>query len=51
MYYCKKCRINNNWPQTLATSHGRCEICGDTANCNYISSSMLPIVVIEDNDD
>lgn len=41
MFYCEKCQKKNNWPDSLAKSSGRCEICGEDALCNDVPSSEL----------
>ena len=43
MFYCNKCKEENNWPESISKSMGRCEICGDNnALCNDVPSSRLP---------
>lgn len=46
MFYCEPCRVQHSWPQGLggpfSMSHGRCEICGQTAECHDVPSSHLP---------
>ena len=42
MFYCDKCAERANWPKTYFRSHGRCEICGNTASCSDMPSRMLP---------
>jgi len=42
MFYCEKCRKKWKWPEGLSGSHGRCELCGKTADCYDIPSSELP---------
>lgn len=45
MFYCNKCAIDNNYPQSIGKSVGRCEICNKVCACNDIPSSRLPIYV------
>lgn len=42
MFYCEACREKNDWPDSIMTSRGRCEVCGETANCYDRPSSSLP---------
>lgn len=42
MFYCDKCRIENKYPESIMVSYGRCEMCGDTAECNDMPSAYLP---------
>lgn len=42
MFYCDKCRVKNQWPDSFIRSHGRCEMCGKTASCNDVPSKYLP---------
>lgn len=43
MYYCDDCRKKRGWPESFfSKSTGRCELCGNSAVCNDISSSQLP---------
>lgn len=42
MFYCEKCRKKNKWPESGMGSHGRCEVCGKTADCHDTPSSVLP---------
>lgn len=44
MFYCAPCATKNGWPDYGArASYGRCEVCGNTAGCNDVPSSCLPI--------
>jgi hypothetical protein len=42
MFYDEKCRIRNDWPESLARSHGRCEVCGKSGLCYDVPSGALP---------
>ena len=42
MFYCEKCRIENEWPQSLMQSRGPCEMCHESALCWDKSSKYLP---------
>jgi hypothetical protein len=51
MFYCDKCRIQNNWPGIVAHSFGTCEECGTyRVRCYDIPSSVLrrPVMVVVD---
>lgn len=41
MFYCNKCRKDNNWPDTVIGAYVECEVCGkvDYCNDNYNLSS------------
>lgn len=41
MFFCEPCRKENQWPESIAMSHGECEICGNVADCNDVPSSVL----------
>ncbi len=44
MFFCDPCAAREAWPTSLLSrSHGRCEICGKTADCSDIPSSALPV--------
>lgn len=43
MFYCDECREKKNWPESLAMSIGRCEVCGQMRSCWDVKSSALPI--------
>ena len=45
MFYCDACAKRNGWPHEswLPRSRGPCECCGQTASCNDMPSSALPI--------
>jgi hypothetical protein len=34
MFYCDKCRQEKELPITWSKNYGRCEICGETAECH-----------------
>ncbi len=42
MFFCEKCRVKRDWPESLGKSRGPCEICGKTEICNDVPSSALP---------
>jgi hypothetical protein len=42
MFFCEKCRVKNQWPESLARSRGRCEVCGKNAPCYDVPSGALP---------
>lgn len=42
MFFCDPCGKERGWPQSLAVSYGKCEICDKTGRCNDIPSSKLP---------
>jgi hypothetical protein len=42
MFYCKLCQVKNNYPESISTSVGTCEICGTIAVCYDVPSSHLP---------
>lgn len=42
MFYCEQCRVTNEWPTSMVTSHGRCELCGKGASCWDRHISSLP---------
>ena len=42
MFYCEKCRIEKDWPESITKSYGKCEICEDTCECHDRPSSQLP---------
>ena len=41
MFYCNNCATENKWPETISKSFGRCESCGENAECNNAASSLL----------
>lgn len=43
MFYCSECAKKNDWPETFGQSYGPCELCKQTALCNDMSSSELPM--------
>lgn len=51
MYFCKKCQEENKWPEGLVKSHGKCEVCGITTQCNDIPSSQLPNIKKENENE
>ena len=46
MFFCEKCRVENDWPTSLGgypTSFGHCEMCkAGRQSCYDIPSSCLP---------
>ena len=42
MFFCDKCAEQNNWPQSVVRSRGRCEVCGEVAVCYDMPCSCLP---------
>lgn len=42
MFYCDKCAEKRKWPKTWFKSNGRCEVCGNMAECNDKPSKELP---------
>ncbi len=42
MFYCEDCRVENNWPDSIGLSFGKCEVCGKDAFCNDVPSKQLP---------
>ena len=43
MFYCQPCGQQRGWPETLARSTGRCEVCGAHSLCFDCPSSALPL--------
>lgn len=43
MFYCEKCRKHRHYPESLFKSYGSCELCGKTAICHDVKSSLLPM--------
>lgn len=42
MFYCEPCRVENEWPETIAVkSEGTCEVCGKGAVCHDVPSTWL----------
>lgn len=42
MFYCETCKEKNKYPESIMVSYGRCEICGETAECYDMPSAYLP---------
>jgi hypothetical protein len=42
MFYCEECRKERDWPESIAKSHGPCELCHKTAACHDMPSKYLP---------
>jgi len=43
MFYCNECRVEKGWPQSLAMSVGKCEVCGQSRHCFSVPSKDLPL--------
>jgi hypothetical protein len=43
MFFCEACRRKNNWPDSIFRSRGKCEVCGNVANCSDVPSKYLPL--------
>jgi hypothetical protein len=43
MFYCKKCQVENEWPEGMRRSYGQCELCGHSRPCFDVPSSALPL--------
>lgn len=43
MFYCNWCKDKYGWPTSLSRSHGRCEVCGKTRDCNDTPAGLLPL--------
>lgn len=42
MFYCDPCRIDNDWPASISTSFGSCEMCRKQVVCWNRPSGSLP---------
>jgi hypothetical protein len=42
MFYCEPCRVDFAWPESVARSRGKCEVCGQHAACYDRPSGSLP---------
>jgi hypothetical protein len=42
MFYCEPCRVDFAWPESVARSRGKCEVCGQHAACYDRPSDSLP---------
>lgn len=42
MFFCRPCAIKEEWPDSLSTSYGKCEVCGKSAVCYDVASKYLP---------
>ena len=42
MFYCRPCKDEKNWPESMSLSFGKCELCGKTDTCYDVPSSALP---------
>lgn len=43
MFYCEKCREAAEWPGSIVTSLGPCEICEEVTVCYDRPSRSLPV--------
>lgn len=43
MFYCDPCADARDWPGTMFRSKGKCEVCGQVADCNDKPSKDLPL--------
>jgi hypothetical protein len=43
MFYCPACATEKGWPESMARSEGRCEVCGKTRVCYDVPSKYLPL--------
>jgi hypothetical protein len=43
MFFCKACQMKNQWPESMALSYGKCEVCNKSATCFDVASSHLPL--------
>ncbi len=41
MFFCENCEIENDWPGSIFSSYGRCEMCGKVAACSDVPSRFL----------
>jgi len=48
MFYCEECRKDRDWPKSITTSFGSCEICGETRICWDVASYLLPLPKVPD---
>ncbi len=42
MYYCEPCRVEQEWPESVAGSVGTCELCRDLTRCHDRPAATLP---------
>lgn len=42
MFYCDPCRVQNQWPNSLRQSYGKCEMCEKVSPCWDVPSKYLP---------
>ncbi len=42
MFFCEPCRLGNGWPESMAISYGKCEVCGNTRPTYDVPTSALP---------
>lgn len=42
MFYCQPCSERRNWPESIRTSVGPCEMCGVTTTCFDVNTRFLP---------
>lgn len=50
MFYCNKCAEKYEYSETMSKSIGKCECCGEEAECNDRPSRLLPIPKKQSND-
>jgi hypothetical protein len=43
MFYCEGCRVKRDWPESMTTSRGPCEVCGKLRDCHDVPSKFLPL--------
>ena len=43
MFFCEKCRVKKQWPESFGKSVGPCEVCGKVELCNDVPSGALPL--------
>lgn len=43
MFYCEDCAKENEWPEVISKSYGRCEICYKSKLCYDVQSKDLPL--------
>lgn len=43
MFYCNQCAEAKAYPKSFRLSHGRCEVCGRTADCHDVPHRLLPL--------
>lgn len=43
MFFCDPCRVEYEWPESMAISQERCEACETTSLCYDVPSKYLPV--------